>query len=180
MTFAWRPVGADDWTVLGTDDNAPYRVFHDVTGHRQGHAGRVPRDPARPRRQPVGGAATYATVGDPPAAGGDGGGGGPVEQPDAVSVPGSLNSEMGCPGDWQPECDQAQLDPAIAKDDDLEGHVRPAGRRLRVKVAINRSWDENYGAGGVRDGANIPFTTRGGAGDVLLRPRRRTGSRTTC
>lgn len=25
-------------------------------------------------------------------------------QPDAVSVPGSFGSEVGCAGDWQPEC----------------------------------------------------------------------------
>src|SRR5699024_1373853 len=31
VTFAWRHVGAQEWTVLGTDDNAPYRVFHDVS-----------------------------------------------------------------------------------------------------------------------------------------------------
>ncbi|MEQ7737407.1 pullulanase X25 domain-containing protein, partial [Escherichia coli] len=36
------------------------------------------------------------------------------QQPGAVSVPGSLNSEIGCAADWDPACDQAQLalDPA--------------------------------------------------------------------
>ena len=46
---------------------------------------------------------------------------------------------------------------------DLEGHVstcRPAS--YEFKVAINRSWDENYGAGAVPGGANIPFTHPGG------------------
>ncbi|HEX4981417.1 MAG TPA: alpha-amylase family glycosyl hydrolase, partial [Ilumatobacteraceae bacterium] len=32
VTLAWRPAGTDAWSALGTDDNAPYRVFHDVTG----------------------------------------------------------------------------------------------------------------------------------------------------
>ena len=50
VTFAYRPVGGDEWTVLGTDDNAPYRVFHDVAGMRQGHAAGVPRRRRGPRR----------------------------------------------------------------------------------------------------------------------------------
>ena len=31
-TFLYRQVGEKDWTTLGTDDNAPFRVFHDVSG----------------------------------------------------------------------------------------------------------------------------------------------------
>ena len=65
VTFGWRPVGGEDWTVLGTDDNAPYRVFHDVTDlatrtlleYRailKDHSGNLSV------------AGTYATVGDPP------------------------------------------------------------------------------------------------------------------
>ncbi len=52
VTFAWRPAGTATWTALGTDDNAPYRVFHDVTGLAEGHARRVPRRAPGPRRQP--------------------------------------------------------------------------------------------------------------------------------
>ncbi len=33
----------------------------------------------------------------------------------------------------------------------------PAGA-YEAKAAINEAWDENYGAGGVPDGANIAFT----------------------
>ena len=36
VTFAFRPVGATTWTALGTDDNAPYRVFHDVRALAKG------------------------------------------------------------------------------------------------------------------------------------------------
>jgi hypothetical protein len=36
VTFAWRPVGTQEWRILGTDDNAPYRVFHDVSTLAQG------------------------------------------------------------------------------------------------------------------------------------------------
>ena len=57
---------------------------------------------------------------------------------------------MGCPGDWQPDCEQAQLT-LDAEGPDLEGHVhacRPGS--YEYKVAIDRRWDENYGAGGAR------------------------------
>ena len=30
--------------------------------------------------------------------------------PTAVTIAGSLQSEAGCPGDWQPDCTSAQLD----------------------------------------------------------------------
>ena len=36
----------------------------------------------------------------------------------------------------------------------------PAGN-YESKVAIDESWDENYGAGGVPNGPNIPFTSDG-------------------
>ncbi len=37
----------------------------------------------------------------------------------------------------------------------------PAGS-YEYKVALNNSWDENYGAGGAPGGANIPITAPGG------------------
>ena len=43
---------------------------------------------------------------------------------------------------------------------DLEGHVHAPGRRYAYKAAINQSWDENYGAGGVPTAPNIPLTAR--------------------
>ncbi|CAN5512409.1 hypothetical protein BH23ACT6_BH23ACT6_08890 [soil metagenome] len=85
---------------------------------------------------------------------------GPVEQPDAVSVPGDHNSEMGCPGDWQSDYDQAQLS-LDSKDRIWKGtHDIPAGN-YAFKAAINTSWDENYGAGGVLDGGNIGYAAPG-------------------
>jgi pullulanase-type alpha-1,6-glucosidase len=74
-----------------------------------------------------------------------------------VSVPGDHNSEMGCAADWAPDCDQAQLalDP---KDKVWKGtYTLPAGERA-YKAAINKSWDENYGAGGTLNGSNISYT----------------------
>ncbi len=161
VTFAWRPVGTQEWRVLGTDDNAPYRVFHDVSGIAAGtpieyRAIVVEHD------GDLGVAATSAVAGVPaPSTGGGGGGGGPVEQPAAVSVPGSHNSEIGCAGDWMPDCDQAQATRDV-KDDIWKLAVDLPAGGYAFKAAINRSWDENYGAGGAFNGSDIPFDHPGG------------------
>lgn len=80
-----------------------------------------------------------------------------------ANVPGSFQSELGCPssmgasGDWAPECLISWL-----QDPDGDGvyifvtDAIPAGS-YEAKVAVNGSWTENYGAGGALDGPNIPF-----------------------
>ena len=172
VTIAWRPAGADDWTPLGTDDNAPYRVFHDVATMPKGTLLEY-RAVLRDSSGNLSVASSYATVGDAesePTPGG-GGDGGPVTQPAEVSVPGSHNSEMGCPGDWQPECAEAQM--SLDADDLVWKRTvsLPAGG-YEYKAAIDRSWDENYGAGGARGGSNVALTLDAAArGDVLLRAR---------
>src|SRR5262245_30067032 len=74
-----------------------------------------------------------------------------------VTAPGSFQSELGCAGDWMPECRLSEL---TAPDSDgvftFSTTAIPAGS-YEVKVAHNLSWAENYGAGGVPGGANIPF-----------------------
>jgi len=73
-------------------------------------------------------------------------------------APGSFQSALGCPGDWQPDCLGSWL-----KDPDGDGvytfstTALPAGS-YEGKVAINEGWDENYGAGGAPSGANIGFS----------------------
>jgi hypothetical protein len=81
--------------------------------------------------------------------------------PDTVSVPGTHNSEMGCPGDWQPDCAQAglALDPA---DGVWKGTFPVPAGTYQYKAAINGAWDENYGAGGVAGGSDITYTSAGG------------------
>ena len=83
-----------------------------------------------------------------------------------ATVPGSFQSELGCAADWDPGCLRSWL-----QDADGDGVARFSTSSLppgtyEAKVAIDETWDENYGAGGVRDGANIPFTV-GNAGDVV-------------
>ncbi len=161
VTFGYRPAGTTGWTRLGTDDNAPYRVFHDTAGLAEGTLVEY-RAVLRDSSGNYSATSNYAIVGDAgPGSGGDGGGVGPVTQPDAVAVAGSHNSEMGCAGDWLPDCDQAQLtlDP---EDQVWKGtYTVPAGP-YAYKAAINKAWTENYGAGGVKDGPNIEYTAPAG------------------
>jgi Glucoamylase and related glycosyl hydrolases len=70
---------------------------------------------------------------------------------------GSFQSELGCPGDWDPTCLRSWFQ-------DLDGDgiysfettALPHGS-YETKVAINEAWTENYGQGGVLNGTNIAF-----------------------
>src|SRR3954452_8747213 len=97
VSFAFRPVGTEQWQPLGTDDNAPYRVFHDVSGMPKGSLVEY-RTVVKDNAGHLSASSTYGVVGDAPKPAG--GGVGDVTQPAAVSVPGTTNSEMGCRGDW--------------------------------------------------------------------------------
>ncbi len=84
-------------------------------------------------------------------------------------APGSFQSELGCAADWDPGCLRSWL-----QDPDGDGvytfttTALPAGG-YEAKVALHESWDENYGQGGVRNGANIPFTVPAGGAKVVFR-----------
>jgi glycosidase len=75
-----------------------------------------------------------------------------------VTAPGDYQSELGCPGDWDPGCFKSWLE-------DIDGDgtytlttsAIPAGH-YEFKAALNGSWDVNYGAGGVPNGANVTFS----------------------
>jgi hypothetical protein len=71
----------------------------------------------------------------------------------SVTLPGSFQSELGCPGDWDPACANTHL----TYDSDLGKWVGtfavPVGN-WEYKVAIDDSWNENYGIGGSPGGAN--------------------------
>ncbi len=75
-----------------------------------------------------------------------------------ANVSGDFQDEIGCPGDWQPDCLRSLLEDP--EGDGIYQFVTgsiPAGD-YEAKVAVNQSWDENYGDGGVADGPNIPFS----------------------
>ena len=79
-----------------------------------------------------------------------------------AALVGSLQSELGCPGDWQPDCAQTEL----AKDPTGTTYSAmfsvPQGT-WEYKIAINDSWDESYGADGTKGESNSPLVLAGTA-----------------
>ena len=144
---------------LGTDDNAPPGVPRRQRPGR-GHARRVPRRASRTpratsrRRRRTASSATGPSPAPAP------------EEPagrstsrDSSACPAAHNTEMGCAGDWQPDCAQAQLALDARTSIWTRHSALPAGT-VQYKVAIGDAWDENYGAGGAPSGGNIAYTSR--------------------
>ena len=77
--------------------------------------------------------------------------------PSSVTVAGSLQSELGCPGDWQPECGATRLT-YNAEDDVWQAAFNVPAGGWHYKAALNGNWDENYGAGAQQNGADIPVS----------------------
>ena len=84
-------------------------------------------------------------------------------------APGSFQSELGCPGDWDPSCLRSWLeDPDGDGIYTFETTALSAGN-YESKVALNETWDVNYGQGGVLNGNNIPFTVPTSGAKVIFR-----------
>src|SRR5436190_3033802 len=75
-------------------------------------------------------------------------------QPNTVVIAGSFQSELGCSGDWQPDCGNTRMkyDPVYGAW--VDTLMIPAGH-WEYKITLNDSWDENYGLFGIRNGDNI-------------------------
>jgi pullulanase-type alpha-1,6-glucosidase len=82
--------------------------------------------------------------------------------PGTVGLVGSLQQELGCPGDWQPECAATRLAPVAGESTLFRATFDVPAGTYEYKVALNGSWDENYGAGGSSGGANLPLVAPGG------------------
>lgn len=82
-------------------------------------------------------------------------------QPEAVAVAGDFNTLLGAPENWAPQYDEAQMElDAIDQLWKLTADI-PAGY-YTFKIALNRSWEENYGAFGAFDGPNHELHHDGG------------------
>ncbi|QCP00513.1 alpha-amylase [Arthrobacter sp. 24S4-2] len=148
-----RSVDGGDWIAIGSDSSSPaYTVFDDLAalGLADGTAVRYRATMSVPGAANVVSDIRTVVAGE-------------IPQPDTVTVAGSLDSELGCPDDWQPACDAAfmTLDPAD-KVWRLTVPDLPAGT-YEFKAALNGGWDENYGAGGAFNGGNIVLEHPGGA-----------------
>ncbi|NLE97841.1 MAG: hypothetical protein GX596_07610, partial [Propionibacterium sp.] len=65
-----------------------------------------------------------------------------------VTLVGSLQDELGCPGDWQPECADTQLGVVNGGSTYAGTFDVPAGS-WEFKVALDGTWDESYPADSV-------------------------------
>ena len=75
--------------------------------------------------------------------------------PVSVTIAGSLQSELGCAGDWDSACATTHL--AYDTSDTVwQGAWNVPAGDWEYKAALNDSWDESYGKNGTGD--NIPLT----------------------
>ena len=151
-----RSVSGGAWTSLGTDSSAPaYTATDDVSALPLGTSVRYrailsEHGSVQDTSEPV----TVTTAPPQPAVG-------------SVTVAGSLQSELGCPADWLPDCAATHL---AFDSSDGKWHgtfTLPAGA-YEWKVAIDDSWDVNYGAGGAAGGSNLVLTVPAGGGSYVF------------
>ncbi|MGC4173770.1 alpha-amylase family glycosyl hydrolase [Demequina sp.] len=139
-----RRVQGGDWEDVGTDNTAPvYSVTDDLTTAEAG------KDVEYRALATQAGVTSESAI--------FAGKSGAMAQPDEVALPGTVNSVMGCGEDWAPWCDEAQM---TFDEESATWSITvdlPAGD-YEFKIALNRTWDENYGDGGVKDGPNIPLS----------------------
>ena len=76
--------------------------------------------------------------------------------PASVTIAGSLQSELGCAGDWDPACAATHLT-YDASDDVWQGTFSLPAGGYEYKAALNDSWTENYGLHAELNGGNIPL-----------------------
>ena len=84
-----------------------------------------------------------------------------------VVAAGSFQSEVGCSGDWMPDCLNSQLLPGQGGIYSFQTSALPGGD-YEFKIAIGQSWNENYGQDGVPGGNNLPFTVPANGGIVTF------------
>ena len=151
-----RSVAGGPWTSLGTDSSAPaYTTTDDVSALPLGTSIRYRAILSEHGVVQATSAPTTVTTAPPqPAVG-------------SVTVAGSLQSELGCPDDWLPDCAATHL---AFDTSDGKWHgtfTLPAGN-YEWKVAIDDSWDVNYGAGGAAGGGNLALTVPAGGATYVF------------
>ncbi len=85
-----------------------------------------------------------------------------TSNPDMVNIPGTHQDELGCPGEWNPACENTKL--VLDVEDDIwQGtfEIQPGNdgdkKGPRYKAALNGGWGENYGVNAASGGADIPL-----------------------
>ena len=93
------------------------------------------------------------------------------DQPTSVVISGTIQSVLGCPGDWQPDCEQTALTYSD-KDQLWEATFDLPAGSYEYKVALNGTADVNYGLNAEAGGKNIALVLdEGHLGQVYLQQR---------
>jgi glycosidase len=83
-----------------------------------------------------------------------------------ATAAGSFQAEVGCPGDWQPDCLRSWLqDPDGDGTHEFVTTAIPAGN-YAFKAALNENWDVSYGQDG--GPADIPFSVPANGSEVTF------------
>ncbi len=127
---------------------------------REGGAAAPQAAPVAPAAADTAGAGSDSAAAAGPGSGGQTGAQG-AEQPASVAIAGNFASHLGAAEDWAPHVDEVQM--VFDKQENIWKITTdlPAGA-YAYKVAIDRSWVENYGAFGVRDGSDHELHHPGG------------------
>jgi len=80
-----------------------------------------------------------------------------IANPTSVTVAGNFQSELGCPGDWQPDCPVSHLTYDLF-DQVWQGVFTVPAGNWEYKAALDNAWTINYGANATQNGANIPLS----------------------
>jgi len=84
------------------------------------------------------------------------------DAPETVTIAGTLQSELGCSGDWMPGCELSYLT-YDTNSDVWSGsfNVTPGNdqdkKGPRYKAALNGTWDVNFGINASQGGSDIPL-----------------------
>jgi hypothetical protein len=153
MTVSFqRRVGDGAWEDLGSDSSSPvYQVVDDVSDLDLGAQVTYRARMTRPGEKAVRSAPLTVTVGEP--------------EPDygSITLAGSLQSEIGCPGDWDPACAASHLT-FDTSDGKWHGTFTLPEGSYEWKVVVDDSWDNgSFGAGG--GSGNIVLDVPSGGGD---------------
>ncbi len=151
-----RQVGNGSWQTLATDSSSPvYSYFDDVSPIAVGSLIHYRAILAEPDGTQVVSAVRTVTRSAPE----------PLVP--NVTVAGNVQSELGCPGDWDPACNVSDL--TFDTSDGLwKGTWTVPAGDYEWKVAVNDSWDVNYGSGGAAGGGNLPLSVPTGGASVTF------------
>lgn len=151
-----RQIGNGSWQTLATDSSSPvYSYFDDVSPIAVGsliHYRAILTEPDGTRVISQVRTVTRSA---------------PEPLVPNVTVAGNVQSEIGCPGDWDPACNTSDL--TFDTSDGLwKGTWTVPAGEYEWKVAVNDSWDVNYGSGGAAGGGNLALSVPAGGASVTF------------